>query len=67
MTEQYLPFTDFKPYSRGKPLDPDTTPALDKTDITSIGLQIVGGVYSSFKQYGTSSLEIDAITAVKCE
>jgi hypothetical protein len=67
MTEQYLPFTDFKPYSRGKPLDPDTTPPLDQTDITSIGLQIFGGVYSSIKQHGTSSLEIDSITAVKCE
>lgn len=64
--DQYLPFTDFKPYSRGKALDPDTTPPLDQTDITSIGLQMFGGVYSSIKQHGTSSLEIDAITAVKC-
>jgi len=67
MIEQYLPFTDFKPYSRGKPLDPDTTPPLDRTDITSIGLQIFGGVYSPIKQHGASSLEIDSITAVKCE
>jgi hypothetical protein len=64
MSQQYLPFTDFKPYSRGKPLDPDTTPPLDRTDITSIGLQIFGGVYSSIKQHGTSSLEIDSISAV---
>jgi hypothetical protein len=67
MIEQYLPFTDFKPYSRGKPLDPNTTPPLDRTDITSIGLQIFGGVYSPIKQHGASSLEIDSITAVKCE
>jgi len=67
MSQQYLPFTDFKPYSRGKPLDPDTTPPLDRTDITSIGLQIVGGVYSSIKQHGTSSLELDSISAVTCD
>lgn len=67
MTEQYLSFTDFKPYSRGKALDPDTTPPLDRADITSIGFQIVGGVYSSIKQHGTSSLEIDTISAVICE
>lgn len=67
MTEQYLSFDDFKPYSRGKPLDPDTTPALDRSDITSIALQIVGGVYSSVKQQGASSLEIDRISAVKCD
>ncbi|CAF1327518.1 unnamed protein product [Rotaria sordida] len=67
LTEQYLPFNDFKPYSRGKSLDPNTTPPLDQTDITSIGLQIVGGVYLPIKQHGTSSLEIDSIIAVKCE
>ncbi len=67
MIEKYLPFTDFKPYSRGKPLDPDTTPPLDQADITSIGLQIVGGVYSPIKQHGTSSLEIDSISAIKCD
>jgi hypothetical protein len=65
MIEKYLLFTDFKPYSRGKALDPNTTTPLDLTDITSIGLQIFGGVYSSVKQYGTSSLEIDSISAVK--
>lgn len=65
LTEQYLAFADFKPYSRGKPLDPATTPALDLTDVTSIGLQIAGGVYSSVKQHGASSLEIDSISAVK--
>ncbi|CAF4244786.1 unnamed protein product [Rotaria socialis] len=67
MTDQYLPFTDFKPYSRGKPLDPNTTPPLDRTDITSIGLQIFGGVYSATKQQGASSLEIDFISAVQCD
>ena len=67
MTEQYLPFADFKPYSRGKALDPNTTPPLDRTDVTSIGLQIFGGVYSPVKQHGTSSLEIDTISAIQCE
>ena len=67
MTEQILPFNDFKPYSRGKPLDPDTTPPLDLTDITSFGLQIVGGVYSTVKQQGASSLEIDTISAIKSD
>jgi hypothetical protein len=65
MIERYLPFTDFKPYSRGAPLNPHTTPPLDLTNITSIGLQIFGGVYSSIKQHGTSSLEINSIIAVK--
>jgi hypothetical protein len=65
MIERYLPFTDFKPYSRGEPLNPHTTPPLDLTDITSIGLQMFGGVYSSIKQHGTSSLEINSIIAVK--
>jgi len=67
LTEAFLLFDDFKPYSRGKPLDPDTTPPLDRSDITSISLQIVGGVYSSVKQHGASSLEIDRISAVKCD
>lgn len=66
MTEQYLSFDDFKPYSRGKPLDPDTTPPLDRSDVTTISLQIFGGVYSAVKQQGASSLEIDSISAVKC-
>jgi len=65
--EKYLSFSDFKPYSRGQPLNPNTTPPLDRTNITSIGLQIFGGVYSSIKQHGTSSLEIDSILAVKIE
>lgn len=67
MVDQYLSFDDFKPYSRGKALDPNTTPPLDRTDITSIGLQIFGGVYSPIKQQGTSSLEIDSISAVQCD
>ncbi len=67
ITEKYLSFNDFKPYSRGKLLDLHATPPLDRTNITSIGLQIFGGVFSSIKQHGTSSLEIDSIIAVKCE
>ncbi|UJR26295.1 hypothetical protein I4U23_007633 [Adineta vaga] len=67
ITQQYLLFKDFEPYSRGKRLDPNTTLPLDLKEITSIGLQIFGGVYSPIKQHGTSSLEIDFISAVKCE
>ncbi|CAF0816243.1 unnamed protein product [Adineta ricciae] len=67
MVQHYLPFKDFLPYSRGKALDPNTTQPLDLKDVTSIGLQIYGGVYSTIKQHGTSSLEIDSISAVTCE
>ena len=67
MTEHYLSFDDFKPYSRGQPLDPDTTPPLDRSDVTSFSLQIFGGVYSAVKQHGASSLEIDSISAVTCD
>lgn len=57
-----LPFGEFKPYYRGAEV-PDAEP-LDTSDITTTTLQIVGGVYSDFKQSGTSSLEIDYIQAV---
>ncbi|XP_068243161.1 uncharacterized protein [Palaemon carinicauda] len=57
-----LPFTEFKPYFRGQP-QPDAEP-LDTSAITSVTLQIHGGVYSEYKQHGTSSLEIDYIRAV---
>lgn len=57
-----LPFSEFKPYYRGA-LVPDAEP-LDTSDITRTTIQIPGGVYSDFKQRGTSSLEIDYIQAV---
>merc|ERR1712212_58515 len=57
-----LPFTDFKPYYRGAEVP--TAEDLDTSDITTTTIQIVGGVYSDFKQNGTSSLEIDYIQAV---
>lgn len=57
-----IPFTEFKPYFRGAPL-PDEDP-LDTSDITSVILQITGGVYETYKQRGASSLEIDYIQAV---
>ena len=56
-----LPFSNFKGYFRGREI-PDAPP-LDKSNITRVGLQIVGGVYSDFKQNGPASLEIDYIKA----
>ncbi|MCL4134295.1 UNVERIFIED_CONTAM: hypothetical protein GTU68_005626 [Idotea baltica] len=57
-----VPLDSFKAYFRGR-LQPDAKP-LDRSQISLIGLQIVGGVYSDFKQAGTASLEIDYIKAV---
>ncbi|XP_071539597.1 uncharacterized protein [Panulirus ornatus] len=62
-TSVTLQFSVFKPYYRGAEV-PDAEP-LDPSDITSVTLQIVGGVYSDFKQSGASSLEIDYIQAVE--
>lgn len=56
-----LPFLNFKPYYRGKQIN-DAEP-LDKSQISSFGIQIYGGVYNSTKQSGPSSLEIDWIKA----
>ncbi|XP_050690494.1 uncharacterized protein LOC126982479 isoform X2 [Eriocheir sinensis] len=61
-TNVVLPFSAFKPYWRGQEV-PSAGP-LNTANITSVTLQIVGGVYSDFKQHGTSSLEIDYIQAV---
>ena len=58
-----IPFSDFKAYFRGREM-PDAKP-LDLSQITLVGLQIVGGVYSDLKQEGTSSLEIDYMKANK--
>lgn len=57
-----LPFAAFKPYYRGQEI-PDAEP-LNTSNITTVTLQIVGGVYSDFKQHGASSLEIDYMQAV---
>ncbi|XP_046403199.1 uncharacterized protein LOC124168877 [Ischnura elegans] len=54
-----LSLNEFKPYYRGQLVN--TTEKLDTSQITSFGIQIPGGVYSTFKQRGPSSLEIDWI------
>ncbi|XP_063983387.1 uncharacterized protein LOC135165732 [Diachasmimorpha longicaudata] len=56
-----LPLVDFKPYFRGRE-KPDAEP-LDTSRITMFGLQVYGGVYSTFKQKGVSSLEVETIVA----
>ncbi|XP_063241643.1 uncharacterized protein LOC134541872 [Bacillus rossius redtenbacheri] len=60
-----LPLDDFKPYYRGRPLNSSEAEPLDKSNITSFGLQVYGGVYLPVKQSGPSTLEIDWIKAVK--
>lgn len=57
-----LPLSNFQPYYRGKP--PNTSEPLDTSFISSIGLQVYGGVYMPVKQAGVSSLEIEWIKAV---
>ncbi len=57
-----LPLEEFKPYSRGTPLN-DTVDPLDITDITSFGLQYYGGVFEEEDQFGPATLEIDWIIA----
>lgn len=59
-----LPLDNFKPYWRGQPLNETKTNPLDKSDITSFGIQYYGGVYEQIKQSGPASLEIDWIRAV---
>lgn len=55
-----LPLKDFLPYYRGQQVKDIP---LDVTNITSVGLQVAGGVYLPSKQSGASSLEIDYIRA----
>lgn len=55
-----LPLKDFLPYYRGK-LVRDIP--LDTVNITSVELQMYGGVYLPTKQKGVSSLEINWISA----
>ncbi|XP_041988216.1 uncharacterized protein LOC121739723 isoform X2 [Aricia agestis] len=56
-----LPFSEFKAYYRGKKVNNNET--LDISQITSIGIQIYGGVYQPIKQRGPATLEIDWIKA----
>ncbi|XP_076224018.1 uncharacterized protein LOC116424918 [Nomia melanderi] len=51
---------NFKAYYRGREIS-DAEP-LDTGNITMLGLQIYGGVYSPIKQKGVSSLEIENIS-----
>lgn len=55
-----LPLKDFLPFYRGQQVKDIP---LDITNITSVGLQVAGGVYLPIKQAGASSLEIDYIRA----
>ncbi|XP_045458961.1 uncharacterized protein LOC123669397 isoform X2 [Melitaea cinxia] len=57
-----LPFSEFKAYYRGKRVNNNET--LDISQITSIGIQMYGGVYQTIKQKGPATLEIDWIRAV---
>lgn len=57
-----LQLTNFEPYVRGRK-DSNAEP-LNLTQITVFEFQMFGGVYESYKQTGTSSLEIRWIKAV---
>ncbi|CAG9784491.1 unnamed protein product [Diatraea saccharalis] len=57
-----LLFTDFKAYYRGKRVNNNET--LDTSQISSLGIQVYGGVYQPVKQKGPATLEIDWIKAV---
>lgn len=57
-----LPFSEFKAYFRGKRVNNNET--LDLARVTSIGIQMYGGVYQPIKQKGPATLEIDWIRAV---
>lgn len=56
-----LAFSEFKAYYRGKRVSNET---LDISQISSIGIQMYGGVYQPVKQKGPATLEIDWIKAV---
>ncbi|XP_026738414.1 uncharacterized protein LOC113501462 isoform X1 [Trichoplusia ni] len=57
-----LKFSEFKAYYRGKRVNNNET--LDLSQITSLGIQMYGGVYQPIKQKGPATLEIDWIKAV---
>ncbi|XP_023955210.2 uncharacterized protein LOC112058543 [Bicyclus anynana] len=56
-----LPFSEFKAYYRGKRVINNET--LDISQVTSIGIQMYGGVYQPIKQKGPATLELDWIRA----
>ncbi|XP_013200459.1 uncharacterized protein LOC106143036 isoform X2 [Amyelois transitella] len=60
--ESNLLFSDFKAYYRGKRVTNNET--LDLSQVTSLGIQMYGGVYQRIKQKGPATLEIDWIRAV---
>eukprot|EP00116_Pleurobrachia_bachei_P010364 sb/3470626/ len=57
-----LPISDFKAYYHGAE-QPDA-PVMDLGNMTEIGVQGYGGVYATYKQSGSGSLEIDYISLV---
>lgn len=57
-----LLFSDFKAYYRGKRVNNNET--LDLSQVSSLGIQVYGGVYQPVKQKGPATLEIDWIKAV---
>lgn len=57
-----LKFSEFKAYYRGKRVS--NNESLDLSQITSIGLQMYGGVYQPIKQKGPATLEINWLKAV---
>ncbi|XP_063376175.1 uncharacterized protein LOC134663661 isoform X3 [Cydia fagiglandana] len=56
-----LPLSEFNAYYRGQQVSNET---VDVSQITSIGIQMYGGVYEPVKQKGPATLEIDWIKAV---
>lgn len=56
-----LPFSAFEGYKRGRKCP--NPPPLNTANITSVGLQVAGGVHEDYKQSGVSSLEINYIRA----
>ncbi|KAF9823024.1 hypothetical protein SFRURICE_018198 [Spodoptera frugiperda] len=57
-----LKFSEFKAYYRGKRVT--NNELLDLSQVSSIGIQMYGGVYQPVKQKGPATLEIDWIRAV---
>ncbi|KAF4519116.1 hypothetical protein B566_EDAN010538 [Ephemera danica] len=63
--EVELKLSDFVPYYRGRQV-PDADP-LEPARVTSLGLQVYGGVYAPTKQAGPGSLEIDWIAGIPAQ
>ncbi|KAA0202253.1 hypothetical protein HAZT_HAZT007923 [Hyalella azteca] len=62
-TSVQLPFDDFQPYYRGAPCN--NSEPLDVSFISSVGIQVAGGVYREKKQKGASALEIEYLSTYK--